>query len=172
VLVFVVMPVVVHVSDLIPEHALVVLQSLTQDGQHLDHTVLALSDVVLESKLANVLALLVTHVEHHALDQTLEHELVAPPSLIQDGQHLDHTELALSDVELEFKLANVLVLLATHVEHHALDQTLDQELADPLSFTLNGQHSDHMVLAQLDVVLEFRSANVLALLETLAVTHV
>jgi len=72
---------------------------------------------------------------------------VAPLLLTQDGLHLDHTELALSDVVLEFKSANVLVLLATLVEHHALDQTLDPELAEAQLFTQDGLHSGHTVLA-------------------------
>jgi len=54
--------------------------------------------------------------------------------------------VVLSNVELEFKLANVLVLLVTHVATHVLDQTPDRELAELLSFTPNGQHLDHMVL--------------------------
>ena len=41
--------------------------------------------------------------------------------------------LVLSNVELEFKLANVLVLLVTHVAIHVLDQTPDRELAELLS---------------------------------------
>jgi len=72
---------------------------------------------------------------------------VAPLLLIQDGQPSDHMELALSDVVLEFKLANVLVLLETRVEHHALDQILDPKLAEAQLFTRDGQHSDHTVLA-------------------------
>jgi len=59
---------------------------------------------------------------------------------------LDHTAVVLSNVELEFKLANVLVLLVTHVAIHVLDQTPDRELAELLLFTPNGQHLDHMVL--------------------------
>jgi len=81
---------------------------------------------------------------------------VAPLLLTQDGQHLDHTELALSDVVQEFKSANVLALLVTLVEHHALDLTLDPVLVAAQLFTRDGQHSDHTVLALCLVVLEYK----------------
>jgi len=54
--------------------------------------------------------------------------------------------LALSNVVLEFKLANVLVLLAMHVVMAVSDQIPKPVHVEPQSFTLNGQHLDHMVL--------------------------
>jgi len=78
--------------------------------------VLALCNVVLEFKLASVLVLLEIHVVTHVLDQTLDQELVEPQLLIQDGPHSDHMALALYNVVLEFKLANVLASLVTHAE--------------------------------------------------------
>jgi len=79
--------------------------------------VLALCNVEPEFKSANVLVLLATHAVTHVLDLTPDQELVEPQLLIQDGQHSDHMALALYNVVLEFKLANVLVLLVTHAEH-------------------------------------------------------
>jgi len=80
--------------------------------------VLALCNAEPEFKLANVLVLLEIHVVTHVLDLTLDQELVELQSFTQNGRHLDHTELALCNVELEFKSANVLALLVTHAEHH------------------------------------------------------
>jgi len=80
--------------------------------------------------------------------------------------------LALSNVVLEFKSVNVLVLLETHVVTHVLDLILDQEHVEHQLLTLNGLHSDHMELAQSNVVLEFKSVNVLVLLVTPVVLHV
>jgi len=51
-------------------------------------------------------------------------------SFTLNGLHLDHTVHVLSSVEPEFKSANVLVLLVTHVVIHVLVQTLDQELVE------------------------------------------
>jgi len=89
--------------------------------------VLALYNVVLEFKLANVLVLPETHVVTHVLDQIPDQEHVEHQLLTLNGQHSDHMVLVLSNVALEFRLANVLVLLETHVVPHVLDLTLDQE---------------------------------------------
>jgi len=93
-------------------------------------------------------------------------------SLTLNGQLSDHMVHVLSNVELEFKSASVLVLLETLVVPHVLDLILDQELVELQSFTLNGLLSDHSELAQYNAELEFKLANVLVLLVTPAEIHV
>jgi len=163
---------VTHVLDQTPRPVHVEHQSFILNGQLSDHMVLVLSNVEPEFKLASVLVLLVTHVVIHVLVQTLDQEHVEHQLFTLDGLILDHMVLAQSNVVPEFKLANVLVLLVTHVVIHVLGQILDQEPVEPLSFTLNGQHSDHTVLVQSNVEQEHKLANVLVLLVTPVVIHV
>jgi len=98
----------------------------------LDLLVLVQSNAALEFRCESELVLLVTPAAMFVSDQIQRHAHVEPLLFTLNGLHSDHTVLVLSNAVQEHRSANVLALLATHVDSHVLAQIPDLELVAPL----------------------------------------